>query len=209
MVVVAVTGMRYRSVKRRRSVISHAAGEFVADRDTAAAKHIRVGDGGSGFLLSTDRHWAHACRIGRVAPLDRAIVEWPLLVLPVGCDLLPALRCRAAADKNVRIERRRRCHCKDLPVIRIERDDRAALCRGIRKLVLSLHLEIEIDRRHKILPGLRWDNIKLGLDPAATVDEHLTIAVMAPQALVIVLFQAPLADDVAGKGGLEQYYDEY
>ena len=59
-------------------------------------------------------------------------------------------------------------------------------------------LKIEIDGRDEVLARLRRHDLKLALHAAAAVDQHLSIAGLSAKVFVVILFEAALADHVAG-----------
>src|SRR5687768_12858228 len=143
---------------------AHAASEFVAYLDTAAADHVRILDRDNVLLQGGNGFGYLPSRARRVASLDRPVVKRPLFILPVGRDYLSPLRRLAALYEDVRVERRQGRHHEDLAVVRVHRDDRSAFGRRFRKFLLGGELKVEVDGRDEVLARLRLDDTYLALN---------------------------------------------
>src|SRR5262249_29975249 len=144
------------------------------------------------FLQRRDRDGHLERRPRRVAPLDRAIIEWPLLVVrqrgPRG-----AIHARC---ERVRIVRGHARVGEHLTTRRIE-DDRGAVEAGALVPVLYRLLEVVVDRQLQPLP---FDGLIFLERPDLAADavyDDAARAVFAHEQRVVPLLDARLSDDVA------------
>ena len=155
-------------------------------------------DGDRALLQTRDRHRHFPRRAGRIAATDRAVVE-RLLRIAQQRGIFGAAFFRVdALREEVRIKGRVRSHRKDFAVVRIHRHDHAAPRRRVAQLFFGRLLQVEINRRHDVLAGLRRHALDLFLNPPARINDHFAVAVAPAQDVVIDGFEALLPDDVAG-----------
>src|SRR5215467_9958417 len=181
----------------RRTVITHAVYEAVPDLDAASACELGVFGSDCTLFHACRGHHQLPCRPCRVFPLNGLVEEGMIGIGDHIDDFVAVLGRYDVGGKNVGVKAGLGDHSQDLAVLRVLRHGDSGLVRVI-ELVLGRFLHVQVDSEHDILSLNRGYLVEVSNGAAAAVNDDAFLAVLAPQYLIVILFDSVLADYVAG-----------